>query len=619
MRFTCGDLPSCKGVQVGWAPYCRAQVSLYPSIFLGKFWRKGYVPGLTPSFPLNIMHKSQDTKPKNIDQAAAHLLKRVEELISLKKYDDSERFLYEIIKYKPDYSDAYFQMGNVFSATNQFTKAEEFFKKAIELEPDFFEALNNLAALYFNSQKNYDAIPYYKKALEIRSDADFTLYDLATCLSSRGHLDEAMPYYRRAIKVSSQKAEIYSDMLLAMVYAPSVSPEHLAEEALNFGKKLADPVTRLTSFSHVRDPERRLKIGYVSSDIRYHSVHYFFEPLLNECNRKQFDVFVYSNTQKEDHVTARLRAKCDYWRDIRDLTDDEAAQLIETDKIDILIDITSHTGHNRLMVFARKPAPVQVTWLAYPGTTGMKAMDYRITDALADPPGMTEHLNAETLWRLPDIFCCYQAHESNPPVIDHPPFEDNGYVTFGCFNNFVKVGDTVLSAWAGILEKVSDARLFLEIAGLEEEKFHNAIWDRLKKYGLPIDRVILEPRKKANQFVLYNKIDIALDPFPCVGGTTSMDTLWMGVPFVTLAGKSFASRMGVTILKNAGLPELVTDTVPQYIALAIDLANDKARLKKLRHNLRDRITASPLMDQKSFVRNMEAAYREMWRRFCENA
>lgn len=343
---------------------------------------------------------------------------------------------------------------------------------------------------------------------------------------------------------------------------------------------------------------------------------YFLEPLIRSHGRRHFEIFAYSNSMKEDKVTARLRGEFDHWRNIKLLNDDQAADMIEADAIDILVDLAGHAGHMRLLLFARKPAPIQVTWLGYPATTGMSAMDYRITDALAEPPGMTEHLNTETLWRLPNLFCCYQPHENSPAVIGHPPFEDNGYITFGCFNNFTKVTDPVLATWARILEGVPQSHLLLEIGGLESTQYRAEVRDRLQRLGLPLDRVILEPRKGSNQFVLYNRIDIALDPFPCVGGTTSMDTLWMGVPFVTLAGDHFASRMGVTILTNAGIPELIASNVDEYVSLGTSLGLDQDRLRALRAGLRDRVAKSPLMDQTAFACNMEAAYRGMWRRWC---
>ncbi|MGH6742302.1 MAG: hypothetical protein ACREDY_25290, partial [Bradyrhizobium sp.] len=368
----------------------------------------------------------------------------------------------------------------------------------------------------------------------------------------------------------------------------------------------------------VRDaaPERRLRIGYVSPDFREHAVNYFFEPLLRLHDRSRFEVFGYYNALYEDGVTKRLRQSFDHWRNITSLSDDKAADMIEADKIDILIDLAGHTGYNRLLTFARKPAPVQVTWLGYPATTGVKAIDYRISDPYTEPPGMTEHLNVETLWRLPEFFCCYQADAKNPAVIDHPPSGDNGYITFGCFNNFAKVTDPVLAAWARIMERVPDSRLLLEIVGLEAQQFRAAVEERLQRLGLPLERVILEARRKSNQFVLYNKIDIALDPFPCVGGTTSMDTVWMGVPFVTLAGRHFLSRVGVTVLSNAGMPELITNTVDDYVDLAVRLATDRDWLRRLRHNMRDRVVNSPLMNQEVFARAMEDAYRGMWCKWC---
>jgi predicted O-linked N-acetylglucosamine transferase (SPINDLY family) len=461
---------------------------------------------------------------------------------------------------------------------------------------------------------------------------------MAVACKRQGSLDESIAYSRKALTFGTGDHGRYSNLLLAMIYAASVSPEDLTATAREFGKRLADPLLRQRPLLRNKDPERKLRIGYVSQDFRNHAVNYFLEFLPKLHDRKQFEVFAYSSAVAEDQITARLKLTFDHWRDIKPLKDDAAADIIEADQIDILIDVAGHTGYNRLLVFARKPAPIQVTWLGFPATTGMKAMDYRFTDAFAEPEGMTEHLNTETLWRLPEIFCCYGPHESNPAVIDHPPFEDNGYITFGCFNNYTKITDPVLEAWAKIMARTPDSRLLLEIADLEgpqilqenegkavlpllyadteRQKFRQKVMDRLHRLDMPLERVLLEPRKKSNQFVLYNKIDIALDPFPCAGGTTSMDTLWMGVPFVTLAGKHFASRMGITFLKNVSLPELIAQNTDEYIQIASDLANDRNRLRALRHNLRDKVVASPLMDQARFTRNIEAAYRDMWRKWC---
>jgi protein O-GlcNAc transferase len=270
------------------------------------------------------------------------------------------------------------------------------------------------------------------------------------------------------------------------------------------------------------------------------------------------------------------------------------------------------------MIFARKPAPVQATWLGFTTTTGVKAIDYRITDAYADPPGMTEHLNTETLWRLPATFCCYQPRAGIADPIDHPPRDDNGFTTFGCFNNFTKVTDRTLKRWAEILTRVPDARLLLEIFGIDGEDFRRETEARLTRLGFPLDRVILEPRKRSNQYVLYNKIDLALDPFPFNGGTTTLDALWMGTPVIALAGEYFTARMGVTILNNVGVPELIAEDEAAYVDLAVRLATDPSQLRAVRDGLRQKMAASRMMDFAAFARDMEAAYRGMWRRWCAN-
>jgi protein O-GlcNAc transferase len=520
----------------------------------------------------------------------------------------------------------------------KFDEAEQCCRAALDLLPNNVEFLVKLGGILLYQDKAEESLIFLERALVFEPNNAAIFNNMAGAFKRQGRLDESIACSRKAIALRPGDGLKYSNLLLSMVYAASISPQELAETAREFGQRFADPLRWQRPLIRDKNPDRKLRIGYVSPDFRDHAVNYFFEFLLRLHDRQQFEVFAYSSTHGKDHVTARLRPEFDHWREIIMLSDDIVANQIEADEIDILVDLAGHTGYNRLLVFARKPAPIQVTWLGYPATTGMKAMDYRITDNYAEPVGMTEHLNVEKLWRLPEMFCCYGAHENSPAVIDHPPFEDNGYITFGCFNNFAKVTDPVLETWVKIMAQVPESRLLLEIADLEglqirhesntqsrlmlgsadieRSKFLDTVEARLRRFGLPLDRVILEPRKRSNQFILYNRIDLALDPFPCNGGTTSLDTLWMGVPFVTLAGEHFVSRMGVTILTNAGMPELIAKNVDEYVQLATGLALDKDRLRSLRHNLRDRVAASPLMNQKSFTGNMEATYREMWRKWC---
>lgn len=485
----------------------------------------------------------------------------------------------------------------------------------LKRHPDSIKILQALSGTYNYMQHYEQALECCEKILELEPTHYSVYSNIGSILKNTGHLDEAIIAFKKSLQ-GQEDSWTYGNLLLSMVYSSSVTPEELAQTARAYGEKIADPLIRKRPFKNNKSPTRKLRIGYISPDFRDHAVRYFLAPVFH-CDKNKFELYAYSKNERDDAVTERLKTYFDHWRDIKYYKEDRAADIIEEDKIDILVDLAGHTGYNGLAIMARKPAPIQVTWLGYPATTGMRAMDYRMTDSYAEPVGMTEYLNTESLWRLPDIFCAYEAHENSPAVIDHPPSEDNGYITFGCFNNFTKVTDDVLAVWGKIMSQVPQSRILLEIAGLGSEKMRAEVEERLARH-LPMERVTIEIRNKLNQFILYNKIDIALDPFPCNGGTTSMDTLWMGVPFVTLAGKHFVSRMGVTILTNAGLPELIAQNTDEYISKAVDLATDKEKLHRTRQGLRERFAASPVMDQERFARNMEHAFREMWKKWVSN-
>ena len=535
-------------------------------------------------------------------------------LRDLRRTEEALRCFLTAADIAPD-ADIFANIGVLYHLKAMYNEAHDFYLKALKLNPDHVDTLSNMGALNGQIGRYDEAQICYERVLARQPDNMSAINNLGIFYKTTGQLDKAIACYRRGIEIQPN-ASMYHNLLLAMVYAPGVAPGELTQTAIEFGQRMTEGVMRGPRRAVDGDPERRLRIGYVSPDFCKHAVNYFFEHLLENHDRTQFEIFAYSNTAGEDDVTKRLKASFDHWRDIRNKDDDEAAAMIEADKIDILIDLAGHTGRNRLLVFARKPAPVQASWVGYPATTGLAAMDYRITDVHAEPPGMTEHLSIEKLWWLPEIFCCFGPRGEAPALIGQPPFIDNGYITFGCLNNFTKVTDDVLSAWAEILRRVPDSRLLLEIKGLEGAKFRAEVDARLRAAGIEAARVILLPRRPDNQYVLYNRIDIALDPFPCNGGTTSMDTLWMGVPFVTLAGGHFVSRMGVTILINTGLPELIAADVDEYINKAASLALDREGLTALRRGLREKVMASPVMDRKRFAVNMEQAYRQMWRAWC---
>jgi predicted O-linked N-acetylglucosamine transferase (SPINDLY family) len=310
-----------------------------------------------------------------------------------------------------------------------------------------------------------------------------------------------------------------------------------------------------------------------------------------------------------------MKRVCGNWRNILNLSDAEAANLIRSDAIDVLVDLSGHTANNRLLVFAAKPAPVQVTYLGYPNTTGMTAMDYRLTDALADPPGLSDELNVERLWRLPTCAWCYAPFENAPDVQPRA----SGPIMFGCFNAFAKINGSLVAIWAELLGRVAGSRLLLKSAGAGTASAQRRLTEQLAKHGISGDRIEMHGRiaDSRGHLDLYGRVDVALDSYPYHGTTTTCEALWMGVPVVSLAGAAHVSRVGVSLLGNVGLPELVAQTPEQYVQIAADLAGDLPRLAELRRTLRGRMGQSPLMDAAGFAQGVEAAYRQMWRNWCE--
>ena len=328
-------------------------------------------------------------------------------------------------------------------------------------------------------------------------------------------------------------------------------------------------------------------------------------------------MFCYANLPRPDPVTARLQRLVPHWRDIYKAPDAQVADRIRQDGIDILVDLAGHTAHNRLLLFARKPAPVQATWLGYPDTTGLKAMDHRLTDAHADPPGTTEHLHTEQLIRLPDCAWCFRPSEHAPPVSE-PPMPRAGHITFGCFNALPKINAPLLRLWSEILLGVPGSRLLLKNAAVRDPSVQQRMRTVLEEAGVAPGRIELAGHipEPAGHLASYGRVDIALDTFPYHGTTTTCEALWMGVPVVTLAGKTHASRVGVSLLANVGLPDLVARDPGEYVRIAAALGTDAHRLAEFRASLRERMAASPLMDATRFARNVEQAYREMWRAWC---
>jgi protein O-GlcNAc transferase len=363
-------------------------------------------------------------------------------------------------------------------------------------------------------------------------------------------------------------------------------------------------------------PDRRLRVGYVSADLGRHPVGYFLAPVLAAHDRAGFAIHCYSARTAEDDITARCKAASESWQIVAGLDDAALAERIRADGIDILVDLAGHTGDNRLRCFALKPAPVQVTWLGYPGTTGLREIDYRLTDAIVDPVGAADALSSEILVRLPNGFLCYTPPAGFDPAA--PPASTAGGITFGSFNNLAKFDAEAAALWARILHRVPGSRLLLKSLQTADPPSWRRYLALFAAHGIAADRVVALPwlPSAADNLAAYGQLDIALDPFPYNGTTTSCDALWMGVPVVTLAGNRHAGRVGASIVRRLGMAELIAATPDDYVEIAVRLAADPGRLAALRGELRERFRASPLHDSRGLARDIEAAYRTMWQRWC---
>jgi len=350
----------------------------------------------------------------------------------------------------------------------------------------------------------------------------------------------------------------------------------------------------------------------VSPDFTHHAVAYFIEPILAAHDRTRVEVFCYANVRVPDATTARLRTLADHWRDIAQLDDDAAAACIRQDEIDLLVDLAGHTAHHRLQVFARRPAPVQATWIGYPNTTGLDAIDYRLTDEICDPPGQTETWHSEKLVRLPSTFSCYQP-DAAAPELNALPAVASGRITFGCFNNFAKITPEVIALWGQLIRQLPDAQLLLKSRGLEDPTTAARIRAAFANAGIGGARLALNGKELSvhDHLQLYHGVDIGLDPFPYNGTTTTCEALWMGVPVITLAGNVHAARVGASLMAHVGLPDLVAATPDDYVAKAAALARDLPRLGTIRQTLRETMRRGPLCDAAKFTRQLEAAYAVM--------
>lgn len=510
---------------------------------------------------------------------------------------------------------AHSQLGLILDQLGQRTEAIAHYRRALELAPGLSEAHCNLGLALQHQGQLDEAIACFEQALACNPESAVAYSNLALPLQHQGRLEEAVAAYRQALAIKPDFAEAYSNLLLTMQYMPGYSALERFAEHLRFAEQVEAPLKPLwRAHRNPPEPARRLRIGYVSGDFRAHAVAYFIEPILANHDKAGFEVYCYASHAVHDAVSDRIAAAADHWLACKWLSDERLAQRIRADGIDILIDLSGHTAHNRLPTFARKPAPVQMTWIGYPATTGLAAMDYRLTEECLDPVGMTERFHTETLLRLPSGAAFQPAPES--PAVNALPALTSGQLSLACLNNLVKINAAVVRVWARILQALPQAHLVLGAAA--DPRVRSRLEEMFAREGVAADRLIVFTRLPIGEYLaLHHHIDLALDPFPYNGGTTSCHSLWMGVPVVTLAGRDTASRYGVALMQGLGLTQFIAANEDEYVERVIALAGDLPQLNRIRQSLRERIAANVDRDPSRLTRHLEAAYRTAWTRWCD--
>jgi protein O-GlcNAc transferase len=537
-----------------------------------------------------------------------------------KQVNESVKYYQKAIQVNPADPAAYMNLGVLFHNGRQHEKAISCFQAALRFNPNLYQAYDYMG-LMFTMANNIDkAVESYQSSLLIKPDSDMALVNLGNLIAVEGKLNEAEDYYKRALQINPDNIIAHEAFVCNMPYNPHYDEQTIFSEHRRVAEKFAEPLSVFV-LPHINDRSvsRTLRIGYFSPDFKRHPVAYFIEPILAAHNRDTFEVFCYSNGGLCDDTTERIRNAADQWRNISELSDENAAEAVRRDRIDILVDLAGHTDNNRILLFARKPAPVQVTWIGYPATTGLTTMDYKIVDHYTDPPGRSEQYYSEKLIRLPESFLSYLPDRDSPEAGPLPALT-KGHITFGSFNNFKKVRPEAFELWANILNSLPDSCFMLKSIVFSDKNICRYTTDMFMRRGISAERITLLPWVSSTRehLACYHEIDIGLDTFPYNGTTTTCEAMWMGVPVITLQGNTHASRVGASLLSNAGVPDLIAKTTDDYLSTAVNLAKDLERLQSLRDRLRNMMMNSPLCNAKKLTMDLEVCYRKMWERWCRS-
>lgn len=523
-------------------------------------------------------------------------------LMRMREYEQAGKAYLQAITRDAKFAVAFVGLANAHLAGGQAKQAIAAARQAVAIAPQIVEAWTILGDALLDDELIDDAEQCYRQALALRRTSSPLLIKIANILTRFGRLDEAQGFIDQAIRHDPGYEPAYWAKLMQLNYVSS--DQKLIHEAhRDWAQRFAGYDSAKPMRSVDRLGEERIRVGYLSADFRQHALRFFIRPILRHHDRTRFEVYCYYNHAGEDEVTREIKTLSEHWVACHQMSDVELAARIAADRIDVLVDLSGHSHGNRLKALAMKPAPVQATMLGYLNTTGLKAMDYRIVDRYTCPPGLFDEFHSETLARLPDCQWCYEP--DSELEIGPLPAVANKHITFGCFHNLAKVTPSQIELFCEILRSLPTARLLIVVWGNTPGQH---LLQRFASADLASRVQVIKPQAYQDYLALYDRIDIGLDAFPYSGGTTSLESLWMGVPFVTMKGTTPASNGGVSILSNVGLPEFIAENPQAYVNVATRMASDIEGLDKLRHSLRDRLRHSPIMDAPGYVRALESLY-----------
>jgi predicted O-linked N-acetylglucosamine transferase (SPINDLY family) len=517
------------------------------------------------------------------------------------------------LQFRPSSPAFYNTLGSALRDESALDAAVASFLRALELKPDFIEAHANLGNALQAQGRLDAAVESFRRALELRPDFAEVHSNLGNALQAQGKLDAALDSYRRALALRPDFPETRSHVLFLQSHEAAAAPEEVFASHRAFGERYAALQRNWPTHRNPPDGDRRLKVGFVSGDFRNHPVAYFLEPLWAALNPDRFEILAYSNNPRVDDMTLRLKGHARQWRQVQSMSDAAVAGRIEADCIDILIDLSGHTAHNRLPVFALKPAPLQVSWIGYPGTTGLAAMDYYLADRFLAPPGLLDQQFSEKVVRLPAVSTF--SLDRDAPAPNALPALSTGSFTFGNFSRNVKLGEATISLWSRVLGALPDSRMLL--GGVTDDVLRETLLGRFARHGVDRERLMFCPRVPLSEYLaLHHRVDMVLDTVPYTGGTTSVHAVWMGVPVMTLAGRTIGSRQTLAVLNHIGLAEFAVESEAQFVTEVAAWTRRLPELASIRAGLRNRILASPISRPEAVASGVEAALRIMWKRWC---